>query len=275
MNIKSQFSIAVLLCIFSLGVFAQDSDQEIPTSRSVGKQVRDETIDLRETLKSRTITESIIVETPQSRANNVPSNIANRHDQHFSIFDFDVELISDLDGDGYHHALNVIFDVDVDYDGATLYAKLFLSREGGPWIQYNTTDLFDIFEDDIEDEYEVTTELIDGYPAGYYAVLIEIYSLNHVDVVASEILDHHNLGKDIMLEDLNRDEEVIFEEFEVSVSHGGGSFSLIYWLLLVQVVIAARGALTLSPRKTIIIRNGISALRSFFLTVLITPKSTR
>jgi len=274
MNIKSQFSIAVLLGIFSLSVFAQESGEEIPTSRSIGKQVRDETIDLRETLKSRTITENIIVDTPQSRANNVSSNIANRHDQHFSIYDFDVELLSDLDGDGYHHALNVIFDVDVDYDGATLYAKLFLSREGGPWIQYNTTDLFGIFENDIEDEYEVTTELIDGYPPGYYAILIEIYSLNHVDVVASEILDHHNLGKDIMLEDLYRDEVIIYEEVEV-VSHGSGSFSLLIWLLLVQVVIAARGALTLSPRKTIIIRNGISALRSFFQTALIIPKSTR
>jgi len=274
MKTRTHFSIAALLCIFSLGAFAQDSGDGIPTSRSIGKQVRDETIDLREALKSRTAAENVVVETPQSRTNSVPSNIANRHDQHFSIYDFGVELLSDLDGDGFHHALNVIFDVDVDYDGATLYAKLFLSREGGPWIQYNTTDLFDIYGDDIKDAYEVTTELINGYPAGYYAVLIEIYSLNHVDVVASVILDHHNLGKDIKLEDFNRDEVIIYEEVEV-VSYGSGSFSLFFWLLLVQVVIAARGALTFSPRKTIIIKNGISALRSFYPTALINPKSTR
>ena len=274
MNTRTRFSIATLLCLFSLSVFAQDSLKETPTSRSLGKQARDASVDLLEALKLSSVNENIVVQTPPSRSNQTPGNIANRHDQHFSIYDFDVELLSDIDGDGFHHALNVIFDVDVDYDGATLYAKLYLSREGGPWIQYNTTNLFHIFENDIEDEYEVTTELIDGYPTGYYAVLVEIYSLNHVDVVASVILDHHNLGRDIMLEDLNRDDVVVYEEVEV-VTHGSGSFSSILWLLLVQVVIAARGALTFSPRKTIIIRNGISALRSFFLSALIKPKSTR
>ncbi len=274
MKTRTHFSIAALLCIFSLEAFAQDSVDGLVTSRSVGKQVTDKSVDLREVLKSRAVVENLIVETPQSRANHVPSNIANRHDQHFSIYDFDVELISDLDGDGFHHALNVIFDVDVDYDGATVYAKLFLSREGGPWIQYNTTNLFDIHGDDSKDEYIVSTELIDGYPTGYYAVLIEIYSLNHVDVVTSLIVDHHNLARDIKLEDLNRDDVIVYEEVEV-ISHGAGSFTLLIWLLLVQVVIAARGALTFSPRKTIIIKNGISALRSFFLTALINLKSTR
>lgn len=274
MNIKSQLGFTGLLCAMSFSVLAQGDITQ--TSRSFGKLVSDDSIVLSSAVKSETIVENVLRVSPEN--NDVAQrNIANRHDQYFWIYNADVELISDLDGDGYHHALNVIFDVDVDYDGATVYAKLYLSREGGPWIQYNSSDLFDIFEEDVSDEYEVTTELVDGYPAGYYAVMIEIYSLNHSQMVASGIFDFHNLGKDIMLEDLRRDEVVIYEEVEVVTvtEHGGGSFSLLIWLLLVQVVIAARGALSLSPRKTIIIRTGISGLRSFFRMGITMPYSTR
>jgi len=272
MNIKSQLGLTGLLCAMSLGVFAQGDIAQ--TSRSFGKLVNDDSIDLSQAVKSQAIVKNVLRVSPDN-TDVAQRSIANRYDQHFWIHSADVELISDLDGDGYHHALNVIFDVDVDYDGATVYAKLYLSREGGPWIQYNTSDLYDIFEDDYSDEYEVTTELVDGYPSGYYQVLIEIYSLNHGDMVASDIFDFHNLGKDIMLEDLRRDEVLVYEEVEVVTEHGGGSFSLLIWLLLVQVVIAARGALALSPRKTIIKRTGTSALRSFFRTGITIPYLTR
>jgi hypothetical protein len=272
MNSKLQFLSAGLFCAMSLSALAQSDIAQ--TSRSLGKLVSDDSIVLSTAVKSQTIVENPLRALSEYN-DSVQRDIANRHDQHFWIYSADVELISDLDGDGFHHALNVIFDVDVDYDGATVYAKLYLSREGGPWIQYSTSDLYEIYEDEVSDAYEVTTELVEGYPPGYYAVLIEVYSLNHGDMVASEIFDHHNLGKDIMLEDLSRDEVIVYEEVEVVTEHGGGSFSLLIWLLLVQVVIAARGALTLSPRKTIIRRIGTSALRSFFRTRVTMPYSTR
>ena len=281
MNIKSQLGLAGILCLISLGVSAQAaiSSEAEQTSRSIGKQLSDDSIDLRQAVKSQTVVSGEPMETTAIKSRDQQIAIANRHDQYFSIYDADVELLSDIDGDGFHHALNVIFDVDVDYDGATLYAKLYLSREGGPWIQYTTSELFNIFQNDVSDTYEMTTELIDGYWPGYYAVLVEIYSLNHVDMVTSEILDHHYLGKNIMLEDLNRDEVTVYEEVttyeEVSVSHGAGSFSLFFWLLLVQVVIAARGVLTLSPLKTIIIKKDISGLRSFIPARVAKTHSTR
>ncbi len=281
MNIKSQLSLAGMLCFISLAVFAQTAidSEAVQTSRSIGKQLNNDDIDLRQAVKSQTIVSGKHRETTLLMSRDQQLTIANRHDQYFYIYDADVELLSDIDGDGFHHALNVSFDVDVDYDGATLYAKLYLSREGGPWIQYTTSELFNIFQNDIGDTYEMTTELIDGYAPGYYAVLVEIYSLNHVHMVASEILDHHYLGKNILLEDLNRDEVAVYEEVttyeELSISHGAGSFSLFYWLLLVQVVIAARGVLTLSPRKTIKIKKDTSALRSFVPARLTKPHLTR
>jgi len=216
-------------------------------SRSAGKLVEDTSIDLATEVKLREPVESpdpeqnptgdsLIGQDSQGQA-----TIANRHDQFFSIYQADVSLLSDLDFDGYHHAFNVRFDVDVSYESATVYAKLYLSREGEPWRQYHTTALFNIYGDDYSDAYEVTTELIDGYPPGYYRILIEVYSLNHAGMVASELLDHYYLGRDVMLEDLSRDHSGGYYFEEVSISHGGvGSFSMIWLLLIFQLVIAAR-----------------------------------
>ena len=228
---------------------------EIQSSRSVGKLKLDQDTDLSQLIQQLE---------PQSRARLADSEnyaastvtqqyagVANRYDQLFEIYDANVQTISDLDGDGYHHAINVFFDVDVSYDSATVYAILYLSREGGPWSQYFTTDLFQIHLDDIDDAYEVETELLEGYDPGYYSVLIEVYSLDHAYMVASEVLDYNYLGRDVMIEARNWDEPYTEVYYEEDHSHGGGSMSvLLIFFLIIQVVIAARGALALSPCKT-------------------------
>jgi hypothetical protein len=227
---------------------------EVQSSRSAGKFKLDQDTDLSQALVMREpVTRSWSGQAENYAALDVSQNrdgIANRHDQLFDIYEADVALISDIDGDGYHHAISVFFDVDVSYDSATVYAKLYLSREGGPWSQYYTTDLFVIHGDDDADAYEVETELLEGYAPGYYDVLVEIYSLDHAYMVASEVLDYYYLGKDLRIEDRSWDEP--YEEFysEVYVSHGGGSMAtLLLFFLIIQVVIAARGALALSPCK--------------------------
>ncbi len=262
MNIRNLCVLVSLFCIISVNAFAQpvSSEDMAQVSRSAGKKVDDTSINLQSALK----TQAPVTGLPRSEQNPVAGRLANRYDQYFSIYSAGVELLADIDGDGFHHRLNVIFDVDVDYDAATVYAKLYLSREGGPWIQYADTDLFDIYSDDVADTYEVTTELIEGYPPGYYSVLIEVYSLNDSYMVASEIIDNQYLGRSVMLEDLQRDEIIAYEEYgyyeevEFVETHGAGSFSLFYWLLIAQVVIAARVILTLNPRVTSIKRKRIS-----------------
>ncbi len=213
-------------------------------SRSAGKLVEDTSIDLVREVKIREPVESPApVQNSTGQVSKSQAIVANRYDQYFSIYDANVSLLSDLDFDGYYHAFNVDFDVDVSYETATVYAKLYLSRDGGPWRQYHTTALFNIDGNNYGDAYEVTTELIDAYPPGYYRILIEVYSLNHVGIVASELLDYYFLGKDIMLEDLSRDDSGEFFVEEISVLYGGaGSFSMIWLLLIFQVVIAIKGA---------------------------------
>jgi hypothetical protein len=243
--------LSLALLGFDLPAFAAEPQQ---SSRSAGKLRLDQETDLSQVLQQR---EPVIKARPTEPENYAASGagqdlagIANRHDQLFEIYDADVDLISDIDGDGYHHAINVYFDVDVSYDSATVYAKLYLSREGEPWSQYYTTDLFSIHIDDVTDAYEVETELLEGYPPGYYDILIEIYSLDHAYMVTSEVLDYYYLGRDIMIEDRSWDdpyEDYYYEEYH---SHGAGSItSLLAFFLIIQVVIAARGALALSPCK--------------------------
>lgn len=246
--------ITLLVGSFLLGAnLAASADEASLSSRSAGKLKADQSIDL----SARIAQQAVTVRERSGRAEDYASSgldamyagVANRHDQLFEIYDADVALVADFDGDGYHHALKLYFDVDVSVESATVYAKLYLSREGEPWHQYFTTDLFEIHGDSFDDAYEVETELVDGYSPGYYDVLIEIYSLDHAFMVASQVLDYHYLGRDVMLEDRNWDDS--YDEFygEVSYSsHGAGDFgALLVFFLLVQVAIAARGFLALTP----------------------------
>ncbi len=227
---------------------------EVQSSRSVGKLKLDQDTDLSQLIQQlEPVNRARPAESENYAASTVTqqfAGVANRYDQLFEIYAANVQTISDFDGDGYHHAINVYFDVDVSYDSATVYAKLYLSREGGPWSQYFTTDLFSIHIDDVGDAYEVQTELLEGYDPGYYSVLVEVYSLDHAYMVTSEVLDYQYLGRDVMIEARNWDvpyEEVYYEEDH---SHGGGSMTtLLVFFLIIQVVIAARGALALSPCK--------------------------
>jgi hypothetical protein len=245
-------SLSLLLLGAQSSAFAAEVEQ---SSRSAGKLKQDRSIDLSAELKKRELTvRAAPTESEnyaQSEAAQRLDGVANRHDQLFEIYDADVLLSGDFDGDGYHHALNVYFDVDVSIGGATVYAKLYLSREGGPWSQYYTTDLFDIYGDDVADAYEVETELVDGYAPGYYSVLVEIYSLDHAYMVTSEVLDYYYLGRDVMLEDLYRDEPYIDDHGDGGHSshHAGSMSTLLLFFLIIQVVIAARGALALIPCK--------------------------
>lgn len=256
-------TLAIVLLTSLLGASGYaNADEPVLSSRSAGKFRADTSIEL-----PQLVTQAEPVSRPPAELSEnytaraelqQRDGVANRHDQLFEIFEADVQTLADLDGDGYHHALNVFFDVDVSDGSATVYAKLYLSREGGSWTQYYTTDLFEIHIDDSSDAYEVETELLEGYRPGYYDVLVEIYSLDHAYLVASEVLDYHYLGKDVMIEDLHRDEpyDESSDEYyeEVHYSSGGGSVaSLLLFLLIIQVVIAARGSLattSLSPVTT-------------------------
>ena len=254
MKLYNQVLITCLIFACTSVLVAQ---AEMLVSRSAGKLVNDNSVELSQKLKSQSVYTKPAPDLtqfdvrPEQNTGDSQTGIANRHDQYFEIYNADVQLLSDLDFDGYHHVLSVNFDIDVSNQGATVYAKLFLSRDGGPWSHYNTTDLFNIYGDDTGDEYEVETELLEGYSPGYYDILIEVYSLNHADMVVSQRLNYQNLGLDVKLEDLSWESraEYIEEYTDDSWSHGGGSVSLFWLIMVLLIVIAGRVAVTLTPKR--------------------------
>lgn len=204
-------------------------------TRSVSKYADDTSINL-----SQALSESPLMEAEESLSASHRERLSfHSDDVSFEIFDAWISLRGDLDYDGFYHQLSVNLDADTSSDHETVYAKLYLSYEGGPWQQYAISELFEIHGDAIEDTYEIVTEFVEGYPPGYYSVLIELHSLFHPGIVASRILEHEEKGYPISLEDLDHDDAHRYQhpDEEIIVYGSGGSFSLgglsILFLLLI------------------------------------------
>jgi hypothetical protein len=95
------------------------------------------------------------------------------------IYNADTLLISDFNNNGFYHRFSVTFDADTLYPTAELYAKLYISYEGGPWNLFNITEYFSIESDSEFDLYTVETELSDGFYPGYYDIKIELFDAHN------------------------------------------------------------------------------------------------
>ena len=155
----------------------------------------------------------------------------------FWFYDASVELYLDRDNDGYFSGLDLWFDVDTYYDVADVYAVVYLSYEGGEWNEFAATDDFTLYGSSEDDDYIIETDLISGYPAGSYDLLIELFDAYDGTFIASMgPADAAALGY-LPLEDSMRDEPVIVRE--VVVHSGGGSTGLPVLLFLMLIALGA------------------------------------
>ncbi|HEY5665593.1 MAG TPA: choice-of-anchor H family protein [Gammaproteobacteria bacterium] len=160
--------------------------------------------------------------------------IATASPDHY-IYDADVELFDDFDGDGFFRFLSVRVDADTLSDGAWVYAELYLSPDGTNWEHYYSTGDFWISGATGNDEYFVETELVSGYPTGYYDLLVELYDAD-LGTFSDEFGPLQSDGMSLLpLEDATRDPEPV--EITI-VEGGGGSFS---WLWLPALLLGGRG----------------------------------
>lgn len=144
----------------------------------------------------------------------------------FWIYAADVELFSDQDRDGYFHGIDLLFDADTVYTTAEVYAVVYLSRDGGPWLEYSETENFNIYGASGDDEYVIVSELLAGYPTGSYDVLIELFDAWDNAFVADFGPENSSELAFLPLEDSERDTPVAAPT-PIVVSHGGGgSFDL-------------------------------------------------
>lgn len=160
------------------------------------------------------------------------------HYDSFSIYNAVSYLLDDIDGDGYYQSFSIVFDADfystspVDY--ANVYAELYLSRDGGPWIHYYTTDIFTIHGESEEDEYEVISTLDQGFINDTYDILIDLYDADYDELVVSYNSDDDNALYALPLESNNFDQ---LYETEVIYTQGGSTSVFILFLIGVAIFI--------------------------------------
>ncbi len=156
------------------------------------------------------------------------------------IYSVDVELFNDEDRDGYYHGIDVLFDVDTIYAVADVYAVAYLSYEGGPWNEYAVSEDFTLFGATSTDDYVLVTELLQGYPAGSYDILIEIYESSTGLYVASAGPSESSELFDLPLEDADSDLPAPVVAPVAVTTGGGGSNSLPFLIALLGVLLLAR-----------------------------------
>lgn len=158
------------------------------------------------------------------------------------IYEATTDVFADRDADGYFRYLRVRLDADSIYTSSWVYAEIYLSADGDSWEHLYSTRDFEIFGSDPDDDYEVETELVSGYIAGLYDVLIELY-----DADTGELVDEYGPNESpefslLPLEDSVRDGvQPSFDDDDDDYG-GGGAVS---WLGLAGLL----GALALRRRR--------------------------
>ncbi len=159
----------------------------------------------------------------------------------FWIYTADVELFADEDRDGYYHGIDLYFDADTIYAHAEVFAVVYLSLEGGPWVEYAETETFSIFGATSDDDYVIVTELLAGYPTGSYDVLIELFDTWDNSFVADFGPENTSELAYLPLEDADRDAPNVGGGTVVVNRGGGGASGWTVTLVLGLLVLASAG----------------------------------
>ncbi len=152
----------------------------------------------------------------------------------FWFYTADVVLFNDDDFDGFYWGIDLLFDADTYYDVADVYAVVYLSYEGGPWNEFAVTDTFSIFGASGDDDYVLVTDLVSGYPTGYYDILIELFDAYDGAFLADFGPEDTSELSLLPLEDANRDDPH-FDDPVVVVHGGGGATS--WWMISLMLLL--------------------------------------
>ena len=170
----------------------------------------------------------------------------------FWFYNADVLLFNDHDEDGHFHGIDLLFDADTYYQAAEVYAVFYLSLEEGPWYEYSATENFTLYGSSGEDEFQIVTELVSGYPTGSYDLLIELFDgYNDAFLASYGPVDTSELAF-IPLEDANRDVPYVPPpptNTTVVVHDHGGSFSSLSLLALFVMLFVRRVVARRSPES--------------------------
>jgi len=236
---RARILVAIILAagiaIFSANAFAESSDAERTSITTQGTRVQ------RDNGVVGTITQdehaALVIDGERSKT---PGPIANSKatlqatqapNSDFWFYSADVLLFNDHDDDGYFHGIDLLFDADTYFMSADVYAVVYLSLEGGPWNEYAATEIFTLYGTESDDEFNIVTELLSGYPTGSYDLLIELFDAYDDSFVAYFGPDDTSELAFLPLEDSNRDVVIVPDIIVIEDHHGGGAVS--GWFILV------------------------------------------
>jgi hypothetical protein len=233
----------IALVLLSSPLMAEETDQR--SSTSISFEVNDglDEITKDEQLKQADadVMTPLIKDGYRSESTVVGVHIESAGDVY--VYDASAELISDLNYDGFYHRFSIALDVDTVYDTSTVYAKLYLSLEGGPWNHYATSENYHIYGNSESDIFVIETELGDGFPPGYYDIKVDLY-----DAYTGQWLVNYGPYEDASLSALPLEDSYYDDSYdggiypietEIVVSRHAGSVNWIL-LLLIPLVIAVR-----------------------------------
>jgi len=212
---------------------------EVTSSKSTSYSINEKANEItsKDVLKNNKTVTSTILQKEGFRTESgpvTPALMSTSYDHYgnYSIYDVETSLVNDFDHDGFYHYFSVSIDADTIFSTAYVYAKLYLSYEGGPWNYYASSDAFHIYGDSPHDAFIVETELAEGFPPGIYDIRVELYDADFNEWILSYgPYEDYSLSA-LPLEDTHYDKapvEVIHSiETEVLVT-GHGSMS--FWLI--------------------------------------------
>jgi hypothetical protein len=179
-------------------------------------------LDVSEPSSNQQAQEKLLTREQRQAALNTKALADNAKSHEFSLYAASVDLIVDLDYDGYYSEFTLAFDADTEFDYAYVFADLYLSKDGGPWQLYYTTDVFEINGYSGSDTYSVNTILASGFPPGNYELLIDLYDDYDGSLVATlDGYDEYRLA-DLPLEDVSYEYSVSsssdFSVFDAHIS---------------------------------------------------------
>jgi hypothetical protein len=241
MNAATLPSLTLTGLLLSAGAYAapvndsNDAIQERVTRASEGF-AREHSSDELRNLNSfeQTVTEPADVVTKPRKPVTNGMSIASAVFGDSYIYDATTDLFYDYDGDGYFHHLRVRFDADTLFDTSWIYAKVFVSADGDSWEQVFETKDFVIHGSDPDDDYEVETELVSGYSAGLYDVLVELYDADDGTLVDEYGPNESSDFSLLALEDSVRDGAD--PGSGPIVGGGGGGGGAVSWLALLPLL---------------------------------------
>lgn len=236
--IKSEKFLFVIATMFFLSIAATTVMAQEQTRLSISKQTTKAARDNNVAAKVSTDEFGALV-TSGSRQTGKRSQLPSKTgavrsaaaDSNFWFYSADIVLFNDHDQDGHFHGIDLLFDADTYYAEADVYAVAYLSLADGPWNEYFATDNFTLFGASADDDFNIVTELVSGYPTGSYDLLIELFDAYDDSYLASFGPADSSALAFLPLEDADRD---IPYETTVVVTEGGGSLG---WLTLLALLV--------------------------------------